>query len=370
MISNRGVSTAANRWQKGLILAIQQLGKQVITLGHLPDSLWPKGGLILDSHMGVLPGEITGNLVGYWNLPFLRKFSLIARYRKETRRLIDTHGYPDAVIIYNPYPHNIVTGLWAQSLLGIPMICIVADPPLRGESSYFKRISHSAGCVFLPWLSYKKWHQTPKLHLDGGIEKIKSFYPLFRSTEKVSILYTGLISKANGIELLLRGFQLLKNKDTELWLCGKCFDQKISDAIVNDSRIKYFGVVSEKKLEELSMKTKLFVNPRLSNIPKNHEEFPSKILEYLSYGKPIITTKTDGISPEYKDVLVFLEKETPECMANTIDDVLQWNDNLLENYYNRVCGFVKNEKLWSLQAEKLLDWISREITVSRNQIMP
>jgi glycosyltransferase involved in cell wall biosynthesis len=106
------------------------------------------------------------------------------------------------------------------------------------------------------------------------------------------------------------------------------------------------------------MMATLFVNPRPSSIADNRMNFPSKILEYLSYAKPVVSTWTPGLSPEYEGVLVVVEQETPECMARKIEEVLSWDAEKHSAWSERITAFVTGRKLWDLQAGSLLRWLS------------
>ena len=44
----------------------------------------------------------------------------------------------------------------------------------------------------------------------------------------------------------------------------------------------------------------------------------------MSYGKPIISTWTPGLSEEYRDFLEVPEQDTPLSLARTIEEVLGW----------------------------------------------
>ena len=60
--------------------------------------------------------------------------------------------------------------------------------------------------------------------------------------------------------------------------------------------------------------------------------FPSKILEYLSYCKPVISTWTYGLSPEYRKVLNVVDSDNPMDLANEIKKVFKWsNTNFNDN---------------------------------------
>ena len=102
--------------------------------------------------------------------------------------------------------------------------------------------------------------------------------------------------------LLLNAFRLLRRDDCELWICGKGDNSNLRDAVKIDPRIKYIGLLPRDELAERMNKADIFVNPRPSNIPGNERNFPSKLLEYLGYLKPIVSTMAQA-GPDYRDLL-------------------------------------------------------------------
>ena len=145
-----------------------------------------------------------------------------------------------------------------------------------------------------------------------------------KTRETKRILYTGMLSKWGGVTLLIKAFAKMKDPSLELWICGYGNSSIIDKALRKDSRITFFGMVNETKLISIYQRASVFVNPRPNYVSGNDMNFPSKILEYMSYGKPIISTWTPGLSEEYRDFLEVPEQDTPLSLARTIEEVLGW----------------------------------------------
>jgi glycosyltransferase involved in cell wall biosynthesis len=64
------------------------------------------------------------------------------------------------------------------------------------------------------------------------------------------------------------------------------------------------------------------VNPRPSRLIENRYNFPSKLMEYLAAGRPIISTATSDVADHYGDRLVVLADETPAGLARCIEDTI------------------------------------------------
>ena len=127
--------------------------------------------------------------------------------------------------------------------------------------------------------------------------------------------------------------------------------------IDTDKRIKLFGYVSKKRLEELSNIADIFINPRKSD--GNETNFPSKILFYLPFKKPIISTRS-GLSPKYNNVLFLLNDEKIETLISKINFVLTLNMHQRNLLKNRIKDFIKKYS-WDLQVKKFIDWSNKKI---------
>ena len=306
------------------------------------------------------PG-LTGRLLSYWNAPLLRSRSLEGAYTGALRSLCASEGCPSAVLSYNDYAWNVAAGRCAQEELGVPWVCVVADGPGAGPEyrAHEERIGGARGRIFLSWARFAESVRMPKLHLDGGVGS-----PRFAVNDptpgKPVVLFSGAMTKWAGVRFLLEGFREVKRRDIELWLCGPGLSLDVERAVESDPRIRWLGLLGEQELKEASRQATVFVNPRPSSIPDNRTNFPSKVLEYLSYGRPVISTWTAGLSPEYRDVLVVLARETPATLGETIEEVVAWDDPKRRDNARRILSFLMSKKLWSLQAQTLVRWLTGE----------
>jgi len=356
MLSMRGVSLAANLFQRSLISALCLNGINVRIIGHIPESLWPRGRFLLKSTPEMLSPNIKGDLVSYLNVPFLREKDIGRRYLKSLRGFCEKFGKPTAVFSYNTSTPIRVIGEYAQRKLGIPWVCIMAD----GEEP-----EGADGLVFLSWGKYSKSVQKTRLHLDGGVPGFHG--PVDRQAKpknsfKQTVMFAGSMGLHAGVDFLVNAFRRISNKNAELLICGKGKNRYVEDAAYLDPRIKVLGAVTEERLDELFRLADIFVNSNRSTFPNNRNNFPSKVLEYLSYGKPVISTWTEGLSPEYRKILTVLENETPECLARAIENVLQWDAAQFIEFRKRAADFMES-KIWDAQAKRLIEWFKSEVNL-------
>lgn len=176
-----------------------------------------------------------------------------------------------------------------------------------------------------------------------------------------AIMYAGGLYETYGVKMLIDAFIKWDNKDYELWLCGDGDLVKYIEKLQN-KQIKYFGSLPNGKVVELEKKAKLLVNPRFTNEEYTKYSFPSKTMEYMLSGTPVLTTKLAGIPSEYNDYLCYIEEETVEGLVNTFNKILvKKNGNNLEKKGKDAQLFVKKNKNNIVQAKKIIDFIMKDL---------
>ena len=200
MLSTTAVSIAGNRWQHELLLALQKLGTRIFVANYIPEQMWPKGRLLMKGDSKSIAPGIEGFMASYQNFPYWRKFSLATQYFKKLFSLRRELYLPSLVITYNaPLEYSLI-GRYAQKKFGIPWVCIVADG---------KATSEPDGLIFLSWGYYNTYPHNRKLHLDGGVSKLKfdpdvNIKPISRKQQ--IILYTGSLNNIGGADFLIKSF--------------------------------------------------------------------------------------------------------------------------------------------------------------------
>lgn len=173
--------------------------------------------------------------------------------------------------------------------------------------------------------------------------------------EKVCIYAGGLYEKY-GVKDLVKAFKQLKQNDIRLHIYGS---GELEDYLnqINDNRIKYFGVVENEKIVEEEMKATLLINPRFSREEYTKYSFPSKNMEYMSTGTPLLTTKLPGIPDEYYDYIYCFKDETVEGMRKTLNEILVKPNRELEEKGTKAKDYVLTKKNNILQALKIIKFL-------------
>ena len=337
-------SPAANIWQYEFIKSLKKKKIEFFCAGHNPEPLFPKGKFFIKTFKKDLVSGIQNKSFEYVNLPYLRDIILKKKYYNYLKNFHFKKG--DIILTYNDsFLSDIALKL--KNKFNLPWISIVADLKVPNKSS---------GYVYLNWEYYKKDRIShKKICIDGGIKSSSTNLNLLKKNK--IILYAGTIGGHAGVSYLIKAFNHIKEDKVELWLCGKGNYQDIKSLVNQNKRIKFKGYVSKRKLEKLCNQADIFVNPRQAD--GNDTNFPSKILFYLSFNKPIISTKS-GLSPKYENVLFLLDDEKITTLTKKIELLLSLSPHKKNFLKNKIINFNKKNS-WESHAKKFILWLNRNV---------
>jgi glycosyltransferase involved in cell wall biosynthesis len=173
-----------------------------------------------------------------------------------------------------------------------------------------------------------------------------------------TILYTGGLNQKYGITTLVDAFMQIEDPEYRLILCGSGDAVPyINNAQRKDSRIEYKGLVRHDETLSLQMKATVLVNPRQNTEEFTKYSFPSKNLEYLASGTPVIAYKLDGIPDEYDDYFLYVSDNSVAALRNKIEEVCSLSEQERIRFGQRARRFVLEEKNCEKQAQRMLDFV-------------
>lgn len=173
----------------------------------------------------------------------------------------------------------------------------------------------------------------------------------------IKIMFAGSLNHVTGIDTLLRAVELVKSPKAEFYISGRGELQedvkKMSNSVQN---LHYLGFLSEKEYFSQLNEIHIFLNPRNMELGENHNNFPSKVMEYLATGRIIISTKFSGYEDFLNEIIFYEgnEYDLAECIEKVVCDYTR----LAQKYYrhNRQKAI---EYDWNAQAKKIFDFVSQ-----------
>lgn len=355
---NRAVSAAASIWQYSFINELKKLDFDFTILTHLPHRVFPFGPPFVFEKKNIFPGQLNGVNFGYINIPFIREISLYFQYRRTIRKL-SSFKKIDLIFTYNleSYITKVVLGIRKKRKPA--WISIVADMPAVKSKLYFDKshVINADGRLYLSWKNYSnRLEGDNALFFEGGVLPSVSRYsaPDF-SDKKFRVGYFGSLTTVGGVDLFVEAIQKIAGDDYEFHIIGNGSDEVIRRIVSADPRIFYHGAASQAVLIGIGGKIDLFVDPRPLAYSENN--FPSKLLTYLSFGVPVISTMGLGLSPEYKEVLIPLKSGSSVELASLIQQVSTWSPERRSQLKSCIEYFVLNKKGWPSQVKKFTEWV-------------
>ena len=162
--------------------------------------------------------------------------------------------------------------------------------------------------------------------------------------EIFKITYAGGLHETYGIKLLVDAIVgLNSNIPIQLLLYGKG-DQVdyIKEKSLSDSRIKYMGFCETDELVPALLNSDLLVNPRPSHQEFATLSFPSKLIEYLYTGIPVLTTRIKSIPADYEEHFFYIDDESVTGIQDALLNIIQLPEKIRLQKAHRAAIFIKN----------------------------
>ena len=261
---------------------------------------------------------------------------------------------------------NCTTALFAQLAArkkGCRCVGIITDlPDMLGYSKLYRFLTNRviAGCTDYVLLTEQmnarvnptgKPHVILEGHADIAMEEKQP--SLSRKRRPRTCLYAGSVQKIYGLETLVQGFLQAILPDTQLLIYGPG-DYVETLKAIDDPRIQYGGMLLSSEIVEKEMEATLLVNPRPTDAEFVKYSFPSKTMEYMASGTPVLTTDLPGMPREYLPYVNLIREETPEGIASALQEALSRSDEELMQQGLQARRFVLETRNNVVQAKKIL----------------
>jgi glycosyltransferase involved in cell wall biosynthesis len=195
------------------------------------------------------------------------------------------------------------------------------------------------------------------LLIEGGVPE--SFLRRFETVvekEKHAfhIVFAGQLSQLNGVELLLDAIAKVPSKDVRFTIAGSGpLHDKVKKAAMTDNRISFAGLVPHRDLLEIYRRADLVLSLRRTDNLTHRYVFPSKVVECLATGVPLLTTCTGHAEEEFGRFAILLQEETPDALAAKIEEVAGWTEERRNNLGLEAQAYVRQNRTWESNIVRL-----------------
>ncbi len=373
--SNIGLQNAINIFQWNLIDGMLENHADIDIINVLPVGCYPKqySEAVLHSKAWEYKGARCFEC-GCINIPFFKQMSRkIKIYRQVKKWIKENKDEEKAIIAYSYYlPFLQALAKVKRNKKAITSL-IVPDLPshfgILPKNRIKAYILNSYGKKVLKYskLVDKFVFFTKHMPVALGLENkshiiIEGICPtdlkgnnILDSSEKKVIFYSGTLNRKFGIDTLLEAFSQIDGKDFELWICGSGeAENDVKEYAKRDNRIVFWGYCSFDKVNELRSRATVLVNPRPNNEEFTKYSFPSKTMEYMLSGIPVVMYKLDGIPNEYDSYLFYVKESGAKPLGEMLEAVCKMTYSDRKAFGTGARNFVISEKNSKEQAKKFL----------------
>jgi glycosyltransferase involved in cell wall biosynthesis len=225
--------------------------------------------------------------------------------------------------------HKLFIGYYCKKILNIPLSVTIHSHSLYVNPNWemFKK-SLDVCDTIISISNHNKKMLTEKFGVDSKkAQVIRLFVDTeeFKQDETKRILIVGQFAERKGHEILFNAVKKLRREDIKIWIAGGgTWDQvgfvdvrQLAKDMDLEDKVVFFGMVSDEVLRELYEVCDFFCLPSRTSSDGNKEGIPVTIMEAMSYGNPVISTKHAGIPELVEDILV--EENNVEELAKAIE---------------------------------------------------
>jgi glycosyltransferase involved in cell wall biosynthesis len=201
--------------------------------------------------------------------------------------------------------------------------------------------------------------------LEGGVDEARfsaaSAPRLESRSGTFRLVLSGSLADFNGVELALAALSHLPS-DIELVVAGAGpLANLVQERAATDPRVIFRGFLSFDEVLALYRTADLLLNVRITGTIDTRYFFPSKLMELLASGTPVLSTCTGQVESEYGHALYLLRDETPEALAARIVEIRRTAVEDRRALGSRARDFMLREKTWERQGQRLATYLRQEV---------
>lgn len=311
------------------------------------------------------------NYISYIDYPILRQFSILfGSFFLGIKWLLKNRNIKKFIFCDGLNVSSCI-GALALKVFGVHIMCILTDMPElmvgRSHNTKSRIINIINNIILKSFDSYVFLTEAmndvvnvkhkPFIVMEGIVDTNMGERKRNKDTKTRKIIYAGGLNERYGVKKLIDAFTHVKGENLKLLLYG-------NGPMVNDihkyenldCRIHYMGLVPNSLIVEAELSATLMVNPRPTHEDFVKYSFPSKNMEYMASGTPLLTTKLPGMPIDYYPYVFLIDDESVDGFIRLLSDLLApENDEKLDRIGQEAKEYVLREKNNNYQTRRIID---------------
>lgn len=372
-----GASVAGNNMQLNIIKNLyryEDINIKVFATKSLAPFPKERTIVVKKAEIELIKG-LTATQVPFINIPVIKQISQAISLFWYAKKEINNNSI---VMSFNLFFQEGIALRMLKKNCGAENLALLADLPIdstynrRGISKVLRKlfnkitennIKNCANLIVLNKNAISKYAPDANyVVIEGGIDEafIPEKYSEYITKERRNLIYSGALTEYSGINNLIEAMAKINDKTIVLDIYGggeqEAYVKQKSNELKN---VNYFGTCENKMIRELQKEAYLLVNPRPVDDPISQVSFPSKIFEYMISGTATLTTKLNGFSADYMDLMFFTSTNDPVELADKIEEIMNMDSIFLQNKAIKAADYIKKNKTWNKQSQIIYDFIKK-----------
>ncbi|RWM18202.1 MAG: glycosyltransferase [Mesorhizobium sp.] len=313
------VSPAASAWIRGLVDALETFGRVDRSFWFSNESSWPRGPF-LQPGMEIQSSSAGMKLVRFLNLPAIKRRSISRALERAVCAEVSREAF---VFVYGQGTLSAAAVKRIGNLVQ-RVVVIVPDAPSNSAGlDLVKEVAKVAtgGLLYLPASIGSLLGGRRCMAFHGTVSHVAEVSAPRVGTRK-KLVFVGGVDKVSGSDFLVRALKRIDLSDIDVVVAGRVSDVQSAIAL-KEMGAQVTGFLNAAELDALCSDAYAFLNPRDPSFSASDTNFPSKLLKYMSYSRPILSTDTAGMPRDLVSVLGCSGVASPDRFADRLDGVLR-----------------------------------------------
>lgn len=368
--------------QKFFRLMITGIGENNVNVSAI--SALPISGSTVKKRIFKAEKDFSEKNVSYTYLPFingklLRYITLNIATRYYIKKWCKGKKNKETVIVLDPLVPMIAipTRKIAQKK-GIPVIAVVTDIPtlatnMKGRKNSLLKDKFMVAFQKTAYNDLYKYdgyiplteslndkiniHHKPSLVVEGFADSSDTSVS---DVHEKYLMYAGGVYEKYGVKTLVEAFINIGRTDFDLLIFGEGpYTEKLQKIQQDYPNVQYKGCVSPDEIVKYEKRAYLLVNPRPTNEEFSKYSFPSKTMEYMLSGTPVISTKLSGIPDDYFEYMFAFSDYDESSVRKDLETILNTPYDTLLEHGIKGHNFILREKNNVIMSSKILGLLER-----------
>ena len=297
-------------------------------------------------------GNISWHYLSRCGLKVFRTAKLIP----EANKIFKTIVQKDSVILsdtINPSVLRTLNKINAKTKLPVIGICTDSPSNISGTSKSYTQYILSHSDNFNGYISLTQSlndlfnkQNNPHLVVEGLVENREEKEE--KMNDKPYFFFGGALMEKYGVFNLIKAFKRLHDDSIDLIICGHHGDKtKIRDEIGKNTNIQYIGLIPVKEVLKYENNCIATINPRPFSEDLDRYSIPSKTLEYMSSGRPVISVRNTILMEKFPNEIIWVNSSEVNDLEKGLKQVLLMNKKERE-----IFGFQSKNRVLELYSLK------------------